>query len=35
VFSEKYELVLQRNLDEFQSSKVYSLRDPLRVSDLF
>jgi hypothetical protein len=35
VFSEKYELILQRNLDEFQSLNVYSLRDPLCVCDLF
>ena len=31
MFSEKYELVLQHNLDEFQSSKGYSLRDPVCV----
>jgi len=35
VFSEKYELVLQCNLDEFQSSKGYFLKDPLYVCDLF
>lgn len=32
MFSEKYELVLQHNLDEFQSLRGYSLRDHVCVT---